>query len=173
MACRLPLAGMHDHPTGRQIVSRGVSVKVCQLLVTLTAMSTAVSAAQAQVGISSGVAQVSLAARAASHASMPAASLPRRISGRGTMTEAAIRIHLVANSSYRLVAHETAGRASRVWVQVKDGEFQELAPGSGLTVLREPGGSSEREVRYMTEANSAAVFTEVPLRFELVIDPTI
>jgi hypothetical protein len=60
-----------------------------------------------------------------------------------------------------------------VWVQVKDGEFRELAPGSAVTVSREPGGSSEREVRYRTETNTAAVFTDVPLRFELVIDPTI
>jgi hypothetical protein len=104
---------------------------------------------------------------------MPAASLPRRIGRRGAVTEAAVKIRLAANSPYRLVARETAGLPSRVWVQVEDGEFRELVPGSALTVSRDPGGSSEREVHYMTEAGTAAAFTPMPVRFELLVDPTI
>jgi hypothetical protein len=154
-------------------VSSGVSVRARQLLLTLAAMSTAATAAQAQVGISSGPARVSLLVRAASHASMPAASLPRRIGRRGPVTEAAVTIHLAANSPYRLVARETAGLASRVWVQVEGGEFRELVPGSALTVSREAGGRSDREVHFMTEARTAAVFTPMPVRFELVVEPTI
>jgi hypothetical protein len=104
---------------------------------------------------------------------MPAVSLPRRIAQRGTVTEAAVTIDLAANSPYRLVAHETADAASRVWVQVEGGEFRELVPGSALTISRERGGRSEREIRYMTEPGTAAVFTPMPVRFDLVVDPTI
>jgi hypothetical protein len=140
--------------------------------VILGAISIAGPAAHAQAGMISGLAQVSLVVRAASHASMPAAGVPRRSVRSGTVTEAVVTLQLEANCGYRLVAHQGAGAASRVWVQV-GGAYQELAPGSALTVSRERGGSSEREVRYMTDASSATAFTEVPIRFEMVVDPAI
>jgi hypothetical protein len=150
------------------------SLRICTLLAAAAVAGPLVGAdVQAQVGISSRSAQVSLLVRAASHAAMPATSLPRHIGRRGAVTEAAVKIRLAANSPYRLVAREMGGAASQVWVQVEGGEFRELVPGSALTVSREPGGSSEREVHYMTEAGTAAVFTPMPVRFELVVDPTI
>jgi hypothetical protein len=135
-------------------------------------ISTAGRAAHAQVGMTSGLAQVSLVVRAASQASMPAAGLPRRIVRGGTLSEAVVTLQLQANSGYRLVAQQSAGAASRVWVHV-DGTYQELTPGSALTVSRERAGSSEREVRYMTDASTATAFTEAPIRFEMVVDPAI
>jgi hypothetical protein len=138
----------------------------------LGAMSTAASTAQAQVGISSGVAEVSMVARAASRASMPSVGVARRIGGFGTMTEVAVRVHLTANSGYRLVARGSAGTASRVWVQLGDGEYQKLVHGAALTLSHERGGSSEQEVHYLAESTAANV-TEMPIRLELVVDPAI
>jgi hypothetical protein len=174
LARGMPLRRCSTYPWPEPPVNALHSLRICTLLAAAALAGPLLGAdVQAQVGISSGSARVSLLARAASHAAMPAASLPRRIAQRGTVTEAAVRIHLAANSPYRLVAHGTAGAASRVWIQVNGGEFRELVPGSALTVSREPGGSSEREVHYMTEAGTAVVFTPMPVRFDLVVDPTI
>jgi hypothetical protein len=104
---------------------------------------------------------------------MPAVGVPRRIGRRGTLTETAVRIQLAASSGYRLVARGSAGAVSRVWIQVGDGGYRELVPGAALTLSREPRGSSEREVRYLTDASTAEDSTELPVRFELVVDPAI
>jgi hypothetical protein len=148
------------------------AVRVCKLLV-VTVLMTSLSGAdlRAQVGISSYMTQVALVVRAPAHAVMPGVSAHREIGRRGDLREAAVRIHLRANSGYRLVARTNAGATSRLWIHLADDHFQELVPGSSVTLLGRGHGSSEREVRYLTDGSSSLL--ELPVRFELVIDPVI
>ena len=147
------------------------SVRACKLLLFLALISQGGTDLQAQVGISSRVAQVSLVVRAHSHADMPRVSAPRTIGRRGDLTEAAVRLNLLANSGYRLIVRGTSGSTSRVWIQVEDDDYQEVVPGRGVTLSRERRGSSEREVRYLTDGGTSSA--DLPVRFELVIDPII
>jgi hypothetical protein len=126
---------------------------------------------QAQVGISSRATQVSLVARAPLHANMPLLSAHRVIGRRGDLSEAAVRLDLLVNSGYRLVAHSNAPSASRVWIQVAGGDYQELVPGAPVTLPGDHRSRSEREVRYLTDGSTSSA--ELPLRFELLIDPVI
>ena len=148
------------------------AVRVRKLLVAI-ALMTSLSGAdlQAQVGISGAMTQVSLVVRAPSHANMPAASAYREMGRRGDLREAAVRIHLLANSGYRLVARGNAGATSRVWIHLADDHYQELVPGSSVTLPGGGHGSSIREVRYLTDGSSS--LAELPVRFELLIDPVI
>jgi hypothetical protein len=102
---------------------------------------------------------------------MPALSAHREIGRRGDLKEAAIRINLLTNSGHRLVARGKAGSTSRVWIQVADEHYQELMPGTSMTLPGGPRGSSDREVRYLTDGSTS--IAELPVRFELVIDPII
>ncbi len=147
------------------------AVRVCKLLVA-TALMTSLGGAdlRAQVGISSSMTQVALVVRAPAHAVMPSVSAHREIGRRGDLREAAVRIHLLANSGYRLVARANAGATSRVWIHLDD-HFQELGPGRSVTLPGLGHGSSEREVRYLTDGRGSLL--ELPVRFELVIDPVI
>jgi hypothetical protein len=102
---------------------------------------------------------------------MPSVSAHREIGRGGDLREAAVRIHLLANSGYRLVARANAGATSRVWIHLADDHFQELVPGRSVTLPGRGHGSSEREVRYLTDGRSSLL--ELPVHFELVIDPVI
>ena len=147
------------------------AVRVCKLLVAMALTSLGVADLQAQVGISSAMTQVSLVVRAHAHATMPGVSAHRVIGRRGDLREAAVRIHLRANSGYRLVARGHARSKSRVWIHVSDDHYQELVPGRSVTLPGGSHGSSEREVRYLTDGSTSVA--ELPVRFELVIDPVI
>jgi hypothetical protein len=153
-------------------VTARASARVCKFLAAMTLMSPLVGAGLgAQVGLSSRVAQVSLVVRAPTRATMPGVSAHREIGRRGDLREAAVRIHLLANSGYRLVARGNAGSTSRVWIQVADEDYQELTPGKSVALPGTRRGSSEQEVRYLTDGSTSAA--ELPLHFELVIDPVI
>lgn len=155
---------------GERMIARR-PVRVCRLLVALALISYGTGTnLQAQVGISSGAARVSLVVRAGTHASMPALSAPREIGRRGELREAAIRIHLLANRGYHLVARSNAGSMSRVWIHMADDEYQELVPGRAVTLPRDER-RPEREVRYMTDGSTASA--DLPMHFELVLDPVI
>ena len=147
-------------------------VRVCKLLVA-TALMTLLGGAdlRAQVGISSSMTQVALVVWAPAHVVMPGVSAHREIGRRGDLREAAVRIHLLANSGSRLVARANAGATSRVWIHLADDHFQELVPGRSVTLPGRGHGSSEREVRYLTDGRSSLL--ELPVHFELVIDPVI
>ena len=161
-----------DLPCRETAVIARHSVRVCKLLVAVALMGHRFGTdLQAQVGISSRLARVSLVVRAPSHADMPRVSAPRVIGRRGDLREAAVRLNLRANSGYRLVARNSAGSTSRVWIRVADHDYQELIPGRALTLPGERHGSSEREVRYLTDGSTWSA--ELPVRFELVIDPVI
>jgi hypothetical protein len=153
-------------------VTAPASARVCKLLVAMALLSPSVGTGlQAQVGLSSGVSQISLMVRAPSHAAMPAVSVHRQIGRRGDLREAALRIHLLANSSYRLVARGNVGSTSRVWVQVANDDYQELIPGKSVALPGTRRGSSEREIHYLTDGGTSSA--ELPLHFELVVDPII
>ena len=146
------------------------SARVCKLVAAMALMSSSGGAGlQAQVGLSSGVTQIALVVRAPSHATMPAVSVQRETGRRGDLREAAVRIRLLANSGYRLVARGNAGSTSRVWIHVADDDYQELIPGKSVTLPGARQGSSEREIRYLTDGSTSSA--ELPLHFELVVDP--
>ena len=148
------------------------AVRICKLLGTMALMTSLGGAdLRAQVGISGAMTQVSLVVRAPAHAAMPGVTVQREIGRRGDLREAAVRIHLRDNSGYRLVARAKAGATSRVWIHLADDHYQELVPGGSVTLPGGSHGSSEREVRYLTDGSS--LLGEAPVRFELLIDPVI
>ena len=126
---------------------------------------------QAQVGISSAMTRVSLVVRAPAHAIMPEVSGHREIGRRGDLREAVVRIHLLANTGYHLVARGNTGATSRVWIHLAGDHYQELAPGRSVTLPDGSHGSSVREVRYLTDGSSS--LAELPVHFDLLIDPVI
>jgi hypothetical protein len=161
-----------DSPWPELAVKALKAVRVCQLLGAVALMTSLGGVdLRAQVGISSTMTQVSLVARAPAHATIPGVSAQREIGRRGDLREAAVRIHLLANSGYRLVARANAGATSRVWIHLAEDHYQELVPGGSVTLPGGRHGSSEREVRYLTDGRS--LLGEAPVRFELVIDPAI
>ena len=146
------------------------SVRVYQLVSAMAVLGAMAAVdLQAQVGISSGVLGVALVVRAPLHVALPDIS-HKRIGDGGDFSEAAVRIHVPASSGYRVVARSNPGTVSRVWIYVADDHYQELTPGEAVTLPGGPRGSSEREVRYLTERNNSI---EAPLHFDLVIDPMI
>jgi hypothetical protein len=131
---------------------------------------------QAQIGLSSGPAQVALKvtspARAALHPSGP---LPEaiRLDGDGGAT---VRLHLSANSAYRMVVHRTDDdRSSRLLVRAADGAYHELRAGSPVVVQRglQARDNAENSVRFRWEKRADPAALVLPVRYELVVDPTI
>jgi hypothetical protein len=121
--------------------------------------------AEAQVGIQSGVAQVSLIAR-----SLPQGSL-QAVAGEGTLN-----LRVSANKGYSLVvrgASQTTG--SRTWVRSVNGEFQEVTPGSSVTVVRDQDGTVDvqQTIEYRVESATAGEQDRLPFTYELHIAPTI
>ena len=131
------------------------------------------SSLEAQVGLSSGAARVALIVRVAPLTSMPAVSPAREIQSQEEMTEGAVNLRYSVNSPYRLVVRATDSHpTSRVWVRAAEGEYQEVIAGSSVTVTRgaHSAGPQEREVRYRIESRRSL---ELPVRFEIVMDPAI
>ena len=128
----------------------------------------------AQVGLTSGMAQVTLVARVAPRGTIQAVSPQRETVHSGLIREATVTVRLAANTGYQLIVRGTATPASRIWVRSVNGEFQELTAGSAVVVARDSrgGGEWERSVHYRIEAsgNEAPV---LPVRYEIAIAPTI
>jgi hypothetical protein len=90
------------------------------------------------------------------------------------MREASVQVRFATNTGYRLVVSGGGtANGSRVWVRAANGEYRELTPGVSVTVAsgRRAAGEWEREVSYRIE--SAADVVELPVRYEIVVDPTI
>jgi hypothetical protein len=98
-------------------------------------------------------------------------SAHREIGRLGDLREVVVRIRVMTNSAYRLVARGNAGARSRIWIHVAGDRYQELTPDRSVTLPGRRLGSSEREVRYLTDASSSVA--ELPVRFEMIIDPAI
>jgi hypothetical protein len=121
---------------------------------------------QAQVGLSSGVAQVALIARSAPHG--------RIEGGRTNPGEGFTAVRVSANTGYSLVVRGVEQGTGRIWVQTAKGEFQELKAGSSVTVTHEQNGAqdAERMIQYRVEKHSETA-GQLPIRVELRIDPVI
>ena len=137
---------------------------------------TSASTADAQVGIRSGVAQVTLVAR-----SLPQGTL-QRVGGEtwtrldGGLREGSLTLRVSANSGYSLVvrgASQTAG--SRTWVRSLNGVFQELTAGSSVTIARHPEGTLnlEQAIEYRVEPAAAGEQALPPVTYELHIAPSL
>jgi hypothetical protein len=164
-------ARVPDSPFPEKAVMPLQAVRVCKLLIVMALLGSVAGAGlEAQVGISSGMRQVALVARAPSHLTLPSVS-HRKIGRRGDLDEAAVSISVPAGGGYRVVARGNAGITSRIWIQVADDGYQELTPGAAVMLPGARHGSSEREVRYLTDGSASTA--DVPLRFELLIDPVI
>ena len=130
---------------------------------------------EAQVGISSGIAQVTLVARVPLRASMPGVSSVRDTPGKGRVSEGSVTVRFSANTTYRLVVRGTdLHSGSRVWVRSGPGDYTEIKAGQSVTVGRGGGTGvhAEREVSYRIESSEEGV-QGLPLRYEVVVDPSI
>lgn len=131
---------------------------------------------EAQVGLSSGMAQVALVARVAPRGSVDGVT-PQRETGRTrSIREASVTVRMFANTGYQLVVRGTGAPASRLWVRAAGGEFQEVSAGSSVTVVRDArgGGTREHQVQYRMETTGGAesVMPSLPVRYEIAISPT-
>ncbi|HEX5963388.1 MAG TPA: hypothetical protein VFY42_06665 [Gemmatimonadales bacterium] len=131
----------------------------------------------AQVGLSSGTAQVALVAHIAPQAAIHEVSPTLASTRDGTTNDVSVSVRISANTGYRLVVVGTIPAAgSRLWVRGMDGEFQELTAGSAVTVARDlrGAGECEREVTYRTETSASRGSTNgLPVRYEIRIEPAI
>ena len=133
-------------------------------------------AVEAQGGISSGIAQVALVARALPSGSVRSVS-GERVTGRiGSLRESAVTLETTSNNGYSLVVRGAAqlGAAS-VWVRALDGQFQELKSGASVTVAQELHGAGhlERQVQYRIDSSVGNGSAALPVYYELRINPTI
>lgn len=131
----------------------------------------------AQVGLSSGIAQVGLVARIAPRAAIQQVSPGIETGRHGAGKELSVSVRLLANTGYRLVVVGTeTTTGSRLWVRGADGEFQEIRSGTAVTVVRDArsAGEWEREVGFRTEGGTVdGAGDPLPVRYEMVINPTI
>ena len=150
--------------------SRQVLVRMVAALGLVLALP---GAAQSQVGISSGVAQIALVAHIAPRGSIQGVSAERETGRMGSVREASVMVRIAANTGYQLMVRGTAVADSRIWVRGVNGEFQELTAGSSVTVARgaHAAGEWDREVQYRIE--SAGDLNSLPIRYEIAIDPTL
>lgn len=131
---------------------------------------------EAQVGLTSAMAQVALVARVAPRGSIQGVSAPRETGRRGSVQEASVMVRVAANTGYQLVVRGTAVGTSRIWVRAVNGEFQELTASSSVTVARgmHAAGQWDREVQYRVEMPEGALHaTALPVRYEIAIDPAL
>ena len=151
-------------------------------LVALSILALVPAALQAQVGLASGSARITLIARVAPRASVNGVSPAQETARQGTSREGTVKIRLAANTGYRLVVVGTAPvssndqPASRVWVRAENGRFEELRSGTAVTVVRghHADAASEPEVSFRSETSASGSHTDMlPVRYEIRIEPTI
>jgi hypothetical protein len=161
----------------------GVFVRIARQALftrTLTLLGLAVlgspEASEAQVGLRSGVAQVTLLARVPAQGSIEGISVPRETRRVGQVSEATGSVRLSANTGYQLQVRRIPGAPTRMWVQASNGTFQELTPGASITVAQDQqsAGETEREVRFRIEipSNETAP-AALPVRYEMALKPTL
>ena len=132
--------------------------------------------AEAQVGLSSGLAPVTLLARRSPEGSLPTFGTARELSRHGSVREILATVHITTNSGYRLVVRRSPGAAARVWVRSMGGEFQELSSESPITVDRDGvgGGTLQRDVYFRVDGpGSNGSLGPLPVFYDLVISPTL
>ena len=151
-------------------------------LVALSILALAPAALQAQVGLASGSARITLITRVAPQASINGVSPAHETARQGSLKEGTVKVHLAANTGYRLVVVGTAPvnsndqSASPVWVRAENGRFEELKSGTAVTVVRghHADAASEPEVSFRSETSASGEGSQtLPVRYEVRIDPTI
>jgi hypothetical protein len=148
---------------------------VGRLLTTVTLLGVASApGVEAQVGLSSRTAQVALVAHVPVRASMPGVSSVLQTS-QDRVSEGSVKVRFTANTTYRLLVRGTdLHSSSRVWVRSGPGDYTEVKAGQSVTVAHgeATAGPSEREVSYRIES-AEQVVPGLPLRYEVIIDPSI
>lgn len=150
--------------TGRRLGALGV----------LALMS--VSTAWAQVGLASGVSQVTLVVRSAPRASALAVGSIHRTGRQGDMTHATMDLQLSASSPYRLVVRGVLGATGgQVWVQSVDGTYHQVVAGSSVTVAHGSRAPAHfrRQVKFQFDRGVPSALSKLPVRYELVMVPKI
>jgi hypothetical protein len=130
--------------------------------------------AVAQVGLSSRGQAISLVARVPVRASFGEESAPVEKTS-GLMRETSVTVRLATNSGYHLLVKSAAPSRSRTWVRAADGQFHELVAGEGIVVAQDPAGSGEREreIQYRVEGGNQRTEVSPPVRYEILVDPTL
>ena len=158
-------------------MDRAVLATIGRWLTALSVITLAIPGnAQAQVGLKSGVAQVTLVAHSSPRAALHPVGPVVEIGRRGAFKEATVGLRLSTNSAYRLRVHRTGGPSrARLWVHAVDGSYHELRAGSPVTVGRasHASGDSESTVRYRLETPARGRAIVLPVRYEVVVEPTI
>jgi hypothetical protein len=134
-----------------------------------------VRVAVAQIGISSGVAQIALVAHVPARAEIREVR-PARHWQAGSLRETSLSLRLGANGGYQLVAKATNAAGARVWVRAVDGRLRELVPGAAIVVAQSPGGTEKLEpkVQYRVERKGkSSTEPAPPVRYEIVVNPTL
>jgi hypothetical protein len=155
----------------RQVISQTVRALAAIGLVVLATPQVA----ESQVGLTSGMARITLVARIPPSGSIQGVSAQRETGWTGTLREASVTVRISANAGYQLVVRGTGVPNSRTWVRAASGEFQELTAGSSVIVARggRAAGQWEREVSYRIESAAKDGAVELPVRYEIVVTPTI
>lgn len=148
---------------------------VYSMALVLLALVFTTNVVEAQVGIRSGLARVTLVARRAPEGSIQSAG-PAQQTGRvGQFVEASAMVRFRANSGYQLMVRGIGTSSARIWVQDVNGEYRELTGASPVTVARgsHTVGQWEREVRYRLEVGEGAELAgPLPVRYEMRVNPT-
>ena len=127
--------------------------------------------AESQVGLASGLTQVTLVAHIEPRGSIQDVGALRETRSLSTAREASVMVRLSANTGYQLRVSPAGLPTSRIWVRSVTGQFQELTPGSSVTVARDShrAGEWECEVQYRIE--SAGDLNSLPVRYEIALNP--
>jgi len=135
---------------------------------------------QAQIGLVSGAARITLIARVAPGVSVAAVTLARETARRAGSMDHTVGVRLSVNTSYRLMvvgtaaANSQAEPARRLWVQAENGSFVEIRSGAAVTVARgQHAVAEEAKVVFRSAAESVEGSQVLPVRYEVRIDPTI
>jgi hypothetical protein len=132
---------------------------------------------QAQVGLSSGLAQVVLVARSAPRGSIDSIGLPVERANGGSTREVSVAVMVSSNTAYRLSVIRNDDRNSKwgdMWVRAAGGEFQSLERGSVILVARgqsDPAIGSLNVFYRLERGAPTGAIQAPPVRYELAITP--
>jgi hypothetical protein len=135
------------------------------------------SVAQAQVGISSGLAQVVLVARSEPRGSIDSIGTPIERGNSGSTRELSVPVRVTSNTTYRLSVVRNDSRGSdwgNIWVRAEGGEFRSLQRGSTVLVARgtAESGRGDLNVLYrVDQVPGSGTMQAPPVRYELAINP--
>jgi hypothetical protein len=130
---------------------------------------------EAQIGLSSGVAQVVLMARAPVQGSIQGLFSEPGIGLPGGSSQGRITLHLSANTGYRLLARATDhSGGTRIWLRSVNGKMEEVTEATAVIVVDDahPRGIAERRVEYRVDGVVGEP-DQLPVRYELQIKPVL